>query len=102
MRVFQILFCVNLVLFAILRINDHFEFFCNIKKACGIAEFGFAMNTIYLIILNVVTFIKPPGKSMDSVIYILINLLEGTTFLCILCVVSFAILFFIRYLESKK
>mgnify|MGYP004532124879 CR=1 FL=1 len=102
MRAFQILFLVNFGLFAILRINDHFEFFCNIKRACGIAEFGFAMNTIYLIILNVVTFIKPPGKSMDSVIYILINLLEGTTFLCILCVVSFAILFFIRYLESKK
>lgn len=47
MRVFQILFCVNLGLLAVLRLNDHFEFFRNIKGSCGIAEFGFAMNTIY-------------------------------------------------------
>lgn len=102
MRVFQILFCVNLVLFAILRINDHFEFFCNIKRACGIAEFGFAMNTIYLIVLNIVTLIKPPDTSMDSVIYILVNLLEGTTYLCILCVASFVILFFLRWVKEIK
>ena len=82
--------------------NDHFEFFCNIKKSCGIAEFGFAMNTIYLIILNIVTFIKPPDTSMDSVIYILVNLLEGTTYLCILCVASFVILFFFEMGKRNK
>ncbi len=102
MRVFQILFCVNLVLFAILRINDHFEFFCNIKRACGIAEFGFAMNTIYLIVLNIVTLIKPPDTSMDSTIYILVNLLKSTTFLCIFCVASFVVLFFLRWVKEIK
>lgn len=102
MRVFQILFCVNLVLFAILRINDHFEFFCNIKRACGIAEFGFAMNTIYLIVLNIVTLIKPPDTSMDSTIYILVNLLKSTTFLCIFCVASFVVLFFFEMGKRNK
>ena len=82
--------------------NDHFEFFRNIKKSCGIAEFGFAMNTIYLIILNIVTFIKPPDTSMDSTIYILVNLLKSTTYLCILCVASFVILFFLRWVKEIK
>ena len=102
MRTFQSLFCINFGLLAILKANDHFEFFRNIKKSCGIAEFGFAMNTIYLIILNIVTFIKPPDTSMDSVIYILVNLLEGTTYLCILCVASFVILFFLRWVKEIK
>ena len=66
MRTFQILFCINFGLLAILKANDHFEFFRNIKKSCGIAEFGFAMNTIYLIILNIVTFIKPPDTSIKA------------------------------------
>lgn len=43
MRTFQILFCINFGLLAILKANDHFEFFRNIKKSCGIAEFGFAI-----------------------------------------------------------
>ena len=102
MRTFQILFCINFGLLAILKANDHFEFFRNIKKSCGIAEFGFAMNTIYLIILNIVTFIKPPNTSMDPVIHILVNLLKSTTFLCILCVVSFAFVNFLKFIEHKK
>ena len=101
MRIFQILFCINFGLLVILRINDHFEFFRNIKNSCGIAEFGFATLSICLILIILTNW--SDKAFMNSGLYIkAANYFGFTTCVGVLYVITLVLQSFLKNSEEKK
>ena len=101
MRVFQILFCINFGFFILLRINDHFEFFHDIKKDCQIAGYGFATLSIYLILIILANW--NDKAFINSGLYIkAANYFGFITCVGVFYVISLALQSYLKNSERKK